>query len=146
MPCRPLASSHLPGQRLRSASRCKRLQHVLCFFSLKLCLFGLFFGLDISIYLERKLLGLKGVTGSFSVTSLQVLDDNDQIDDKDVDNNENEDDEIDHKVVDVHDSGDDGLEDDFVDLQSWLFTYSQSKSKPCSGRRAGGPSRTSCHR
>ena len=98
------------------------------------------------IYVNRKLLGLKGVTGSFSVTSLQVLDDNDQIDDKDVDNNENEDDEIDQKDVDVHDSGDDGLEDDFVDLQSWLLTCSQSKSKRCSGGGAGGPSRTSCHR
>ena len=66
-----------------------------------LCLFGLFFGLGISIYLDRKLLGLKGVTGSFSVTSLQVLDDNDQIDEKDVDNNDNYDDAIDQKGVDV---------------------------------------------
>ena len=113
---------------------------------MELCLFGIFLGLGISIYVDRKLLGLKGVTGSFSVTSLQVLDDNDQIDDKDVDNNENDDEEIDHKVVDVHDSGDDGLEDDFVDLQSWLFTCSQSKSKPCSGGGAGGPTRTSRHR
>ena len=118
----------------------------LCFLSLELCLFGLLIGLGISIYVNRKLLGLKGVTGSFSVTSLQVVNDNDQIDDKDVDNNENEEDEIDQKDVDVHVGGDDGLEDDFVDLQSWLLTFSQSKSKPCSGGGAGGPTRTSCHR
>ena len=67
-PCRPLASSHLPGQRLRSASRCKRSQYIA-----SLCI-NLHISIIISIYVyDRKLLGLKGVTGSFSVTSLQVF-------------------------------------------------------------------------
>ena len=107
-----------------------------------MCLFGLFIGLGISIYVLRKLLGLKGVTGSFSVTSLQVLDDNDQIDDKDVDNNENYDDEIDQKDVFK-------MIMVMMSLKIILWTYkvgcSQSKSKPCTGGGAGGPARTSCH-